>query len=290
MSVRRCRPWLVLTLALGVIAACAPLRPFSRTAVGSGPTVRQQPDPLAAPWVLRDGGARRAQIIAVRALLTSELDATVRVDTLRSTMGVAWSAVPGTTPARLAGMVTDFRAVMGGDSSGVPAGVNLPFSFVAESRGPGLQPVFTIPESGSCTNPNAAVMQGVRDTWLSLPDTMVRGTTWRDSSTYLVCRDGLPMTVSAVRTFTVTGARMREGQLVVVVQRVTATQLAGSGHQFGEPIALLGEGEGTMQLDVALAGGVIVHGEGVAELRLEMQGRRRTLVLRQASTVEIREP
>ena len=287
---RACPSILVVALFSGL--ACAPLLPsrIGRAAAARRAEVVQAADPLAGPWIVRDGGLRRSQLVTVRALLTSETGADVRVDTLHSTLLVAWSGVPGSWPTRLAGMVTDFRVAVGGDHAIVPAGVSIPFSFVAVSQTDGSQPAFTIPDGSSCSNPNASAVHGVRDTWLSLPDTLARGTTWRDSSTYVVCRDGIPLTVSAERTFTATGARLREGQLVVIVQRSTQMRLAGSGLQLGERLEIVGEGEGTMLLDVALAGGVILQAEGMAELRLEMQGRRRTQRLLQASTVTIREP
>jgi hypothetical protein len=187
-------------------------------------------------------------------------------------------------------MVVAYGVAVGGDTAVVPAGVTLPFSFTAESRADRAQPEFVIPDAANCALPNAAVVQGVRDTWLSLPDTLAPGTAWRDSTTYLTCRDGILLTVDAQRSFVVTGARMRDGQLAVLVQRATAWHVVGSGLQFGEPLTIRGEGEGTMALEVALAGGVILYGEGMSELRLEMEGSRRRQRLVQSSATEIREP
>ncbi len=276
-------------LALAATTACAPLRPSAR---GSGlPRVAApSADPLAGPWTVRDADIRRSQVLTTRALLTSEIDGVSRVDTLHSTLEFAWSPVPGTAPARLAGLVTTYAVAVGGGPASVPAGVTLPFSFTAEHRVDGAQPEFTIPDGASCTLPNAAAVHGVRESWLSLPTTLERGTAWQDSSSYLMCRDGIPLRVSAVRTFVASGARMRDGQLAVLVQRATRLHVAGEGLQFGEPITIVGEGAGTMLLEVALVGGVILHAEGMSELALTMEGRRRRQILHQASRVEIREP
>lgn len=281
----RVRRLVVLLLLVG----CAPLSPSARTVVAGRPAVAAH-DPLAAPWVVRDAGAHRAQVVRVRAVLASEVDGRLRVDTLRSALEVAWSAVPESLPARLAGMVVSYSVAVGLDTAAVPAGVTLPFSFTAESSTDGAQPGFVIPDATSCALPNAAVVQGARDTWLSLPDTLEPGKAWRDSTTYLTCRDDIPLTIVVSRLFVPTGARMRDGQLAVIVQRVTSWRVTGSGLQFGEPLAIQGDGEGTMVLEVALAGGVILYGEGRSELRLEMEGRRRKQRLVQSSTTEIREP
>jgi hypothetical protein len=289
---RRARGIALLVLAacaLVGLPACAPLSPSAGTRGGGRPAPTPR-DPVGGPWVVRDAGARRSQVISARAVISSEVDGRLRVDTLHSSLEFAWSAVPGASPARLAGMVVAYAVAVGGDSAQVPAGVTLPFSFTAEQRTDAAQPEFTIPDGASCTSPNAAAVHGVRDSWLSLPRTLERGSRWRDSSDYLICRDGIPLAVTAVRSFVATGARMRDGQLAVTVQRATTLRLTGSGLQFGEPIEISGEGEGTMTLEVALAGGVVLHAEGLSELRLRMQGRRRQQTLVQSSRVDIREP
>lgn len=240
--------------------------------------------------MVRDGGMRRSQVVEVTAVLTSQVDTLVRVDTLRSHLEVAWSAVPGTAPPRLAGLVTDARSAFGAESLAVPAGLSLPFSFTSEIRRADAQPSFLIPDPSSCTSIAAALVQSVRETWLALPDTLWPERSWQDSSSYIVCRDGVPLTLTSVRTFSPVQARLREGQLVVQISRRTTLQLAGDGLQFGEPVALLGEGEGQMLLEVALVGGTIVRGEGTSELRLEMRGRRRFQRLVQESHLVVREP
>lgn len=233
---------------------------------------------------------RRTQQLEVRAVLTSQLDSVVRVDTLRSLLEVAWSSVPGTAPPRIAGLVSDVRTALSTDSLATPAGLALPFSFTSEVRDPASQPSFVIPDAASCASAAGAFVQGVRETWLTLPDTLWPGRAWRDSSVYTTCRDGIQLTVESLREFTPSAARERDGQLVVIVSRRSRSRVAGDGVQFGEPIALLGEGEGALLLEVALSGGVIIRGEGTSELRLEMRGRRRMQRLVQESRLVIREP
>lgn len=233
---------------------------------------------------------RRTERVEVRSLLTSQVDSFVRVDTLRSLLEVAWSDVPGTEPPRVAGLISEVRSAFGADTLAVPPGVTLPFSFTSERRGPASQLTFLIPDATACGSATGAAVQGVREAWLAPPDTMWPGRVWGDSTSYEICRDGVPLVITAVREFTPTGARLRDGQLVVLVSRHSRSRVAGSGVQFGEAIALLGEGEGVMQLEVALSGGVVLYAEGTSELRLEMRGRRRTQRLVQESRLLIREP
>ena len=281
----RARP-LVLALMAG---ACSPLLP-SQGRRGPATPVARAVDPLAPPWVVRDAGMRRKQQVEVRALLTSQVDSLVRVDTLRSFLEVAWSSVPGTTPPRVAGLITDVRGALGDAGLTAPAGLSLPFSFTSEIRDASSQPTFLVPDASSCSSVAGTVVHGVRETWLTLPDTLAPGRVWADSSVYLTCRDGIALTVEVVREFTPSVARRRDGQLVVLITRRSRSRVAGDGVQFGEPIVLLGEGEGLLSLEVALVGGVILYGEGTSELRLEMRGRRRSQRLVQESRILIREP
>lgn len=239
---------------------------------------------------MRDGSMRRSQLVEVRALLTSQVDSFVRVDTLRSVLEFAWSDVPETDPPRVAGLVTDARIALGGDSLAPPRGLTLPYSFTSERRTPRAQPNFLVPAEDACDSPAAALVHGARESWLSLPDTLWLGRAWSDSTSYVTCRDGVPLTVDVRREFTPTGSRLREGQQIVLISRHSSTWVRGEGSQFGEAITLVGVGEGEAVLEVALAGGVVLRGEGSSELRLEMRGRRRLQRLVQESRVVIREP
>ena len=278
-----------LLLGLATLVGCAPLRPSSgaRDAIASP---ERGPDPFGAPWVVRDGGMRRSQLVEVRALLTSQVDSFVRVDTLRSLLEFAWGDVPETDPPRIAGLVSDARVGLGGDSLATPRGLTLPYSFTSEIRAPTAQPTFLVPDAAACNSAAAALVHGVRETWLSLPDTLWPGRSWRDSTNYPTCRDGVALTLEVVREFTPTGARLRDGQLVVLLTRRTRSTVRGEGTQFGEPISITGEGEGEMTLEVALVAGAIMVAEGTSELRLEMRGRRRVQHLVQESRILIREP
>ncbi len=278
-----------LLVASAAVIACAPLRPSSGTR-GAVESPERGPDPFAAPWVLRHAGLRRTQVVETRALLTSQVDSFVRVDTLRSVLEFAWGDVPETDPPRVAGMVTDARVSVGADSLAPPRELTLPFSFTSEVRAPGAQPTFLVPDASTCGAPAAALVHAVRESWLSLPDTLWPGRSWRDSASYPTCRDGVLLTVTVIREFTPSSARLRDGQLVVLLTRTSRTTLRGDGTQFGEAISITGDGEGEMALEVALAGGVVLVGEGTSELRLEMRGRRRTQRLVQESRITVREP
>lgn len=282
---RRSPLLLVLLLTLG---ACAGNPGSPRpTPAPRTPTPR---DPLAAPWIVQQPGMHRVQRLTVRSQLVSQVDSVVKEDSLESTLDVAWSEVPDATPARVAGMVQRFAVRVPPDSqSFVPAGLTLPFSFVAV-REPGAVPQITIPESSRCDLPNAMAIQGWRELWIPLPERIVDGQRWQDSTSYTFCRDGIPLAVTVLRTFTAVGAEERGGDIVLRIDRDSRQWLEGEGTQFGEPVRISGEGEGLLRLTVSLAGGVILKGEGTSTLRVKLEGRRRQQALVQTSLVQITAP
>lgn len=259
-------------------------------AAEGGPRVPLVRDPAAPPWTITEPGRRRGQRVRILAELVSRTDSVARRDSLESVLDVAWGDVPEASPARLAGMVTAFAIRVPPDrAEQTPSGVRPPFSFVAEQV-PGAMPRLTTPDGASCTDLHAMAVQGWREAWLPLPGRLEPGQQWQDSSRYVMCRDGIPLTVETVRRFVVDSAVERGGELLLMVRRRTTTTLSGDGFQFGEPVRLRGEGAGEMLMALSPSGGVIVSGEGRSVLQVHLEGRRRRQELLQTSRILISEP
>lgn len=282
------RPFLALTLGLAALSACAS---GAGTPRPSGPTwLPVARDPAAPPWEVRNPARLRSQRVRIAAELVSRVDSAARRDSLESVLELSWGEVPDASPARLAGMVTQFELRVPPLTQWQrPQGVALPFSFLAEHL-PGSMPRFRTPDGASCTDLRATVVQGFREAWVALPARLEPGASWQDSSRYVMCRDGVPLNVEIARDFVVDSAAERGGELLLFLRRRTRTALRGEGLQFGEPITLTGEGEGEMSLVVSLDGGVILSGRGRSVLHVRMDGRRRQQFLLQTSEIEISEP
>jgi hypothetical protein len=280
----------LLILATWVLASCSAITSAPRSRAGRTAAPAAARDSLAGPWTLRNLGRPRTQVVTLSAVLRSQVDTLVREDTLASQTVLEWSAVPDAAPPRIVGMVRDFAIIIGADSSWRPvADPPMPVSFVAVQPQPETQPSFTMPADTACS-PRAAVVQALRETWLSPPSRLAVGTRWRDSSEYTLCRDGIPLAVRSVRTYEVEGAEVSDGRLVLRVRRESSTTLAGHGLQFGDSITVTGTGRARATLSLALDGAAIVSGSGTSELRLELQGRRRTQQLVQHGALVIRAP
>lgn len=281
----------LLTLAgLSLCVACAPgaARPRGTVPPRAEPQVAR--DSLAGPWQFRTLGRPRSQIVTLSAVLRSRVDSTQREDTLASQSALEWSMVPDAATPRVVGMVRAFSVIVGSDSTwrALP-GLAMPVSFAATQTGPGLQPSFSMPADTAC-DARAAVVQALRETWVAPPARVERGSVWRDSAEYPLCRDGVLLRVRSLREFTVEGATVRDGQIALRVKRVTSTALLGQGLQFGDSIQVTGAGQATALLELSLDGAAILVGEGSSELRLQLKGRRRTQDLVQHGALVIRTP
>lgn len=284
------RARLVILTALVAASACAP-RANGR--VPARPTATMPvavADSLRGPWRLRNVERPRAAIVEMRAELRSSIDTISRMDTVASRTRLEWSAVPGSQPQRVVGMVREFAVQAAGDSTWVSVpGLEFPITFAALVDGPGEQPRFESPNPAGC-DAHAAAVQALRDAWIAPPQVLAIGTAWEDSTSYTICRDGVLLRASGGRGYVVDGAELRDDRLVLRVLRVSAVQVGGRGVQFGDSVTVTGRSASQGMLFVSLDGGAIVHGRIRSELQLQLQGRRRTQQLVQDGVLEIRTP
>lgn len=280
-----------LLFAAGVTAltACGGALPAAR-APEVAPAAVAPVDLLATPWRLGNARAVRTQRITVTASLTSRVDSLVRTDSVASELLVTWGDDSRAANAPLPVRVVRYGVRVAPDTTWrVPPGVESPLELLATPEREAV-PALCASPAPACTAANIAAAQGWQESWLGLPNSLAPGTTWRDSTSYSVVRDSIPLAVTSVREFTIREAVLRDGAVVVVIDRRSTQQLAGEGRQFGEGVRITGRGEGLMRLEVALANGAVLRGDGTALLALQLVGRRRTQELLQESHITITAP
>ena len=181
----------------------------------------------------------------------------------------------------------DYRLARGAESPAPLAGVTLPRAFTAEQSGPAL--ALRVPgENVACTDPSQSVLQSMHDAWLPLPDTLIIGREWTDTVKTLTCRDGLTLHGSAVRHFRVVRGEIAEGnRLVVLIDRIARNSVTGEGEQFGERVALRGDGSGTLRYVLDPLAGRLLRAEGSASLVLSFKSSRRNQQVRQETRTTI---
>jgi hypothetical protein len=283
------RPAFWMTISAMLMTACGGALPAARTP-GTAPVASTPVDLLATPWRLGNGRAVRTQRIQVTASLLSRVDSVVRTDSVASELVVTWGDDARSTSAPIPIRVTRYAVRVAPDTSyRVPPGVGGDFMLRATPQ-PSAVPALCREAVPECSAANIAAAQGWQETWLGLPSALEPGTTWRDSTMYTLFRDSIPLMVISVREFTVREAVLRDGAVVVAIDRRSTQQLVGEGRQFGEAVRITGSGEGVMRLEVALANGAVLRGDGTSVLTLELVGRRRTQSLTQESHLTITAP
>lgn len=279
----------MLVIAISTAHACAapPAVPAPLPApVQQPPSVR---DALEAPWSIARPAGSFAHTLRLTSYLVSRVDSVERTDSSSTVVVVSWSRLAGAEPARLSGLVTTYVT---GNATEAPApvpGLLLPLPFSAVDAQGARQARFDAASSASCS-PAAAVLQPLRELFVSVPSRLAPGTSWSDSAVYAICRDSIPLTVHSSRTFRVVGAERRGELVVVLVDRTSAVTLRGEGTQFGEPLSIAAEGSGSMRLALSRESGSILDARGDAELHMTMRGRRRSQDLRQRTRIEITAP
>ena len=241
------------------------------------------------PWVYRPSMKQQHFLLDQRAVLSIRADTSVRADTVSSHTEVAFTAAPAAIG--ISGTVAAFLVQSAGRGATVPAGLAIPFPFRGEYSTRASQLEFSSPrEVVQCESTSLAVAQSLRDLWFRPPDTLRVGTTWEDSSSYVLCRDGIPLGAMVHRRFRVSGTTERAGRLLLTVSRTSRTVIEGTGAQFGEAVGVTGAGSGQLAYEFDPQNGEVVSASGDATLDLSLRSRLRTQVVRQAVEIRLGRP
>ena len=283
-------PRLAFASLVCVTMACA--RPAPRANPAARPDAPAAavvtPDRLEAPWQISAATAGITQRLRIVSELESTIDTVLRRDSSVLELGLTWSRLAGTAPERISGLVTSVRLGVSDSLLATPVGVLMPLPFSA-TRGVAGGAELSAPDLASCAV-TAALVAPLREALIFPPKRLTPGLLWTDSSTVSVCRDSIPLTVATQRQYRVLSAQAEGSDVVVLLERRTRVQMQGRGTQFGEPIEISAEGEGSTSLVLRLAGAYMLRANGAQELRMTMRGRRRTQELRQRSRIEIIQP
>jgi hypothetical protein len=189
----------------------------------------------------------------------------------------------------MTGEVSVFLVKAAGRAAGAPPGLATPFAIRADYPARGLQLAFSAPRDGApCSSTALVVAQSLRDLWFTPPDTLRTGTSWADSSSYVVCRDGIPLRATVHRVFRVSGTTERDGRILIGISRTSHTTIQGAGVQFGEAVAITGEGAGQLSYELDPGSGEVAGADGNSTLDLSLRSRLRTQLVRQTAEIRLR--
>jgi hypothetical protein len=123
------------------------------------------------------------------------------------------------------------------------------------------------PLANECDRPEATAASLAREVLLRVPDGLVAGDRWRDSTVSLVCRSGVPMAVYS--TIWSTLESISDERLVIT--RQLTTRLDGKGGSAFRALELTGTGAGTQRIEMRASDGSVSKLEGSSTLTLQLR-------------------
>jgi hypothetical protein len=121
------------------------------------------------------------------------------------------------------------------------------------------------PLANECDRPEAGATALARELLVRIPNGILAGERWKDSTVTLVCRSGVPMTVYTTVISTLEKLDDRQ----VVVRRELATRLEGKGGSPFRSLELAGTATGSQRVEIGAAEGTVERLEGTSTLTMQ---------------------
>ncbi len=114
--------------------------------------------------------------------------------------------------------------------------------------------------SAQTCDPVQASLEGdVRNMLVNFPGQLAPGLSWRDSAAHVACYGRIPMTTMTVRTFSVIGQRLFNGQSAVAIQRIDSISARGEGRQQQHQLNVDTQGTGSATYTLSTEFGRLLH-------------------------------
>ena len=283
-------------LAMGALAACGPRAPATRPA--PSPTAAPMPAapaplPAAAPvtpgasrWSVAWSPGFSSYLVTSQAAVHVEGDSLgPRDDSVSTRARLTMRVSPESAPD---GVVVTVDSFLVSARRGAPMAPALAFPLVFQAQiDPARLRIAFLPVQSMigqpCTGPGATLLALARDLSPGLPSPLERGQRWSDTTTTLLCRSGVPLTVTSRHEWTVEGEVDSIGRVFVRLRRETESTIAGtgSGRRTGASIEGTSRASGAYLLDAAAGRLQAATVTSTAELRVRERPEAPPLVTRQ---------
>lgn len=190
-----------------------------------------------------------------------------------------------------AGLVRSARIRSPGGALQDLPGQTFPFAFSAPPFSAGVAPgvVAQPPVTDPCTSVASVALSSVQDLLFGVPDSLYAGQTWTDSTEYTLCRAGVRLTVSTLRTFRFRGLVDRAGSAVLAIDRTSQAVLTAAASRAEDTTRVIGSGNGSVSFLVDAATGALLSGEGTSHLQISIRTATHIQRAQQNSTIRIRQ-
>ena len=145
------------------------------------------------------------------------------------------------------------------------------------------------PVTDPCTSVASVALSSVQDFLFSVPDSLSPGQTWKDSTEYTLCRAGVWLTVSTLRTFRFRGLADHTGNTALAIDRTSRAVLTAAATRGEDTTRVIGSGSGSMSFLVDAATGALLSGEGTSHLQIVIRTATHIQRAQQNSAIRIRQ-
>lgn len=121
------------------------------------------------------------------------------------------------------------------------------------------------PLANECDRPEVGASALARELLVRIPNGILAGERWRDSSVTLICRSGVPMTVHT----TVTSTLESLDDAVLIVRRESVSRLDGKSGSPFRSLELTGTSTGSQRVEIGAQRGAVERLEGTSTLTLQ---------------------
>ncbi len=132
------------------------------------------------------------------------------------------------------------------------------------------------PGTGDCRNPGLNNLSPLRQSLVAVPLTLAPGTAWVDSSTVTVCSGSVPLQLSAVKSYRVSGEGNRNGAPVIIIDRTDRFTASGEGTQGQHRVTVTTRGSGSAKVYVDRTTGFLNSSEGEQQAQVTITASGRT--------------
>jgi hypothetical protein len=136
------------------------------------------------------------------------------------------------------------------------------------------------PMVNECDRNEAGAVSVVHELLIRVPASVVRGESWRDSTSSVLCRVGMPITVHATHEYLVESIDGGTSTASLRLKRTTSTRLDGKVTTTWRTLELTGVGTGTDDMRVDALSGAVQSLDGQSVLTVQVSERGRSTATR----------